>query len=140
MLAYGFFSVSLLVLTFSFSLIARVDVLKDWTLELPAGEIHAGDQVVVESIYTKTMDVTGEASRFIECKSDRAYVRYPVSKAVANRSAGSTGTGIVFVIPKVIPDLPATCRMNVTIDYEVLAFRHVIESNTSSEFQLLPPR
>lgn len=120
---------------------ASVDVLEDWRLELPQQEVHAGDTLVVQSIYKKTLDVSGKATRYIECQNPSGvYIRYPISEAVANRASGSTGTGVVMVVPLTIPDVPTTCRVNITIDYEVLLWRHVIESVNSSEFKLLPAR
>lgn len=139
--SYILFGIAGGMMLFSISMLARVDVLDNWRLVLPAGEIHAGDTVVVQSLYEKKLDVTGKATRYIECKTKNGlYVRYPVSTATANRPSGVAGTGIVFTAPEVIPDLPTTCKFTITIDYEVLAFRHVIESQSSAEFQLLPKR
>lgn len=140
--SYVFFAISAVMLLFSFTMIMKVDVLANWRLVLPEGALHAGDTVVLQSLYDKKLDVTGEATRYIECKTKdtNIFVRYPVSKSVANRPAGLTGTGIVIAIPEVIPDLPATCKFTISIDYEVLAFRHVIETQSSDEFSLLPKR
>ena len=139
--SYVFFTASIGIAAFSVMMLANVDVLSNWRLVLPEGKIQAGDTVVIQSYYEKKMEVTGVATRYIECKTDKGFfVRYPVSSAVANRPPGVSATGIVVEVPDVIPDLPATCKFSIAIEYEVLKFRRVVESNSSPEFLLLPAK
>ena len=139
--SYILFMVSGLILLATIYMNIKVDVLKDWRLVLPQQEIRIGDTIVVQSLYTKTMNVTGESIRYIECKtSNGVYIRYPVSEAKANRAAGTSGTGVPIVVPETIPNVPTRCRINITIDYEIYLLRHVVESANSDEFELLPKK
>lgn len=137
--SYVLFFLSAIILLAVIVMNFKVDVLKDWRLVLPQQKIHVGDKIVVQSLYTKLRDVTGKSVRYIECRNTSGvYIRYPVSEAVSNRASGTSGTGIIIVIPETIPETPAKCRVNITIDYEVYKWRHVIESKNSDEFLLLP--
>lgn len=137
--SYVLFALSIVILAMAAYMNFRIDVLSDWRLELPKDDIHIGDVIVVESIYKKELDVSGKSTRYIECKNERGiFIRYPISEATANRSSGKNGTGIIMKIPNSIPDAPVTCRINVTIDYEIMAWRHVIESQNSKTFTLYP--
>lgn len=138
--SYILFVLSGIILSGTLLLNLNVDVLKDWRLVLPNQAIHAGDTIVVQSLYTKTMNVTGKSTRYVECTTDGngIYIRYPISEAVANRATGTSGTGIVMLMPKTIPNLPTTCRINVTIEYDIMLFRKVVESANSDTFTLLP--
>lgn len=135
--SYVLFSLSALILAGTIYANMNIDVLKNWRLVLPEQKIHVGDEVVVQSLYEKTMNVSGKSVRYIECKNKSdVYIRYPISEAVADRAAEKAGTGVVIIVPQVIPDLPATCRFNITIEYKVLPWRNVIESMNSEEFTL----
>jgi hypothetical protein len=117
----------------------QIDVLKDWRLELPKQDIHVGDTIIVDSLYTKLMQVSGESTRYLECKNKNGiYIRYELNKAVANRGAGTSGTGVELVMPNTVPNVPATCRINITIEYNIYVLRTVIETANSKEFTLLP--
>lgn len=139
--SYLLFALSGFILAAAFYMNASIDVLENWRLILPTQSLHAGDTVVVQSIYNKKLNVTGEATRYIECESrPGVFVRYPISVSPANRGTGNTGTGIELKIPANIPSLPATCKITVIIDYEIALWRHVIESNSSHTFTLHPER
>ena len=121
-------------------LTTNIVVLKDWKLSTPTQDIHAGDTVTLISEYTKVRNVSGKSVRYIECQnSDRVYVRYPLNEAIANRGSGSGGTGVVVVVPTTIPNLPATCKFTIAIEYDVYPWRKVNVSNSTNEFTLLPP-
>lgn len=133
---------SLVVLASTAYFVVKLDVLVDWRIEIPtATEYHAGDTIVVESIYTKLRQVEGEARRYVECETrPGVYVSYLVNEVPADRRAGSGGTGIEIPIPRGIANLPTDCRIRISIDYPVLPFRHVTEVATSDTFRLLPER
>jgi hypothetical protein len=140
--SYCLLALSALLLLACVYMTYSIDVVTDWKLSLPEKKIHVGDTVVVASTYKKLRDVTGEASRFLDCNTKQGVsIRYPVNKASASRGASDhrqTGTGIVLVIPNTIPDLPTKCRIAVSIDYPVLPWRHVIENNETKDFTLYP--
>lgn len=128
-------------LTAGYLFIAPVDVLRDWRIVLPQQAIHAGDEITVQSIYTKVRNVTGHATRYIECDNKAGVsVRYQLNEAIANRGAGHQGTGIVLKIPDDIPDLPALCRISTAVDYPVYSFRSHYEYTASDPFPLQPGR
>lgn len=132
-------SVAVLCITAYF--VYKIDVLTNWHLELPPAPIHAGDSITVKSVYTKTRDVQGDAKRYIECWTEQdALITYPINERLADRPAGSGGTGLVLPIPTFIPDLPTECRIRVRVAYQVLPFRTVNETVISTTFELLPPR
>lgn len=118
-----------------------IDVLKDWTLTLPQQEVHAKDTITIQSVYTKVMSVKGESFRYLDCKNKNGItIRYPLNQAIADRAAQKGGTGVVVIMPDNVPDLPAKCKVSVVIDYPVLPWRHVIETQETKEFTLLPAR
>lgn len=139
--SYVLFVLSGVILAVAIYMNMSIDVLDNWRLVLPKQEIHAGETIVVQSLYEKKLSVTGKATRYVECENrPGVFVRYPVSEAIANRGAGKTGTGIEILIPDNIPSLPATCKITIVIDYEIAFWRHVIEQNSSATFTLLPER
>ena len=141
LISYILFFLSACILGFTIYMNVKTDVLKDWRLVLPQQDIRIGDSIVLQSLYTKVMDVSGKSTRYIECKtSNGVFVRYPISEAVANRAAGQSGTGIPVVIPSTIPNVPTTCRFNITIEYEVFIWRKHIESVNSEIFTLNPAK
>jgi hypothetical protein len=135
--SYVLFFLSALILGGTVFANLNADVLKNWRLVLPEQQIRVGDEVVVQSLYEKVRNSRGVSVRYIECRNETGvFIRYPISEAVANRDVGKAGTGVVFVVPSTIPNIPAKCRFNITIDYEVYRWRHVIESTNSAEFTL----
>lgn len=138
--SYVLFVFSAVVLGFSIYFTTNIHVLDNWTLEAPAGPLHAGDAVVLISKYTKLKDVDGTAKRYIECRNDNnVFIRYQLNEALADRAAGAAGTGIPVKIPSNIPNLPTTCRFSISIEYHVLPFKPTPEKNQTKEFHLLPP-
>lgn len=134
-----FFTLSVLILTATAIGVARLDVLEDFYIVVPEQRIAVGEEVIIESRYNKIRDVTGESTRYIECKTkDGIPLRYELSKAEANRSATKGGVGISMIAPSNIPDLPAQCRYTIIIEYDVLPFKHVFESANSEWFTLYP--
>jgi hypothetical protein len=132
------FALSIIIFLSTVIFTMRIDVVKDWRLELPQGEIHAGDTIVVSSMYTKLRDVSGESKRYVECKNQNGVpIRYEINQAVANRKSGKGGTGIEIVVPD-IPNLPKMCKIQVSICYKVIPLKCSYENNETTEFQLLP--
>ena len=133
-----FASLAVLAVTFAYN--TNITVLKDWQIVLPTGDIHAGDTVIVQSIYTKLRSVKGTAVRYIECKTGTGiYVRYPLSTAIADHAPGvAKGTGFVAKMPTGIPT-PASCMISINVTYKVYPWRSVTEFATSRQFTLLSP-
>jgi hypothetical protein len=139
-ISYVLFGVSALILAGVISLTMNVDVLRDWKITLPPGDIHVGDTVVLQSTYTKLRSITGTATRYLDCiNGGGTNVRYPINEARADRAPGSrTGTGVILKIPTVVPNLPAKCRISIVVAYKVYPWRTVTEFQSSREFTLLP--
>lgn len=137
---YGLLVFALFTFAATVYMTFNIDVLQEWRLELPKQDkIHVGDKITIASIYHKTMNVKGTSVRYLDCKNkDGIEIRYPLNQAVADRAPKKGGTGIVVVMPDTIPDLPARCRVAVVIDYPVLPWRHVIETEETREFTLHP--
>lgn len=134
------FILSLLILGSTAYYVSDIKVIQDWKLTLPDKPIHAGDTIIVASTYTKLREVTGEATRYVDCwTKDNILISYPINVAIADRASGvKKGTGLILVMPTVIPDLPAKCSIRVNIKYKVLPLRTVHVTNTTAEFTLLP--
>lgn len=120
----------------------NIQVIKDWSLTLPSGPIHAGDTIVVASRYTKLKQVKGTSVRSLECESTPGiFVSYQLNKVAANRAPGSTGTGVVVKMPTVfagINKLPDTCHVCIALTYPVLPGRTVPYFKCTKNFTLLP--
>lgn len=122
-----------------FLLTHSVDVLQNWVLMLPAGDIHEGDTVTLSSQYTKVRSVSGVATRYIECKNPtRLIIRYPLNTAVADRALGNSGTGITLALPDTIPNTPTQCRFSINVLYHIYPGRDAVEFVASKWFTLLP--
>jgi hypothetical protein len=133
-------SVAILIfsLLFAYLAFAPLNVLNDWQIIVDGSVHHPGETVSVVSQYKKLKNVSGLASRYLECKNfNGSYTRYPVSTAKANRSAGTTATGVFIKIPTNIPGLPTKCRVSISIDYKVYTFRTATEANSSKDFSLV---
>lgn len=141
-LSYFFFGLSVLILASTVYFIFTVQVLKNWTIDIPTTQIHAGDTVLLVSHYTKTRDIDGVAVHYIECKSpvNQAFIRYPINTSVANRQAGTGVAGIPVVVPTNIPGLPETCKFSTSVTYDVLPFKKTYQKSSSKEFTLYPER
>jgi hypothetical protein len=121
--------------------VMNIKVLDDWQLTLPAGEIHVGDTVVLQSSYKKLREAGGESVRYIQCQNrNGVWIRYELNRATANRQAGVGGTGVVLTVRRDIADVPTTCKFTISIRYDVLPFRDVYVSNETKQFKLLTER
>ncbi len=117
-----------------------VDVLKNWTITVPNASYQAGDTITLRSQYTKVSGVSGKAFRYLECHQNSVWVRYALQSAEANRppSRATQATGLVLELPSDLPNLPMTCRVTISIDYEIYSFRKFNEYNASNTFDLQP--
>lgn len=141
LISYTLFAASAAILAGVVYFALNIQVIKNWSLTLPSGDIHAGDTLVVASTYTKVRQVTGTSMRTIECESQKGiYVSYPLNHVMANRAPGTTGTGIIVTVPTElngITKLPDTCHICVSLTYPVLPFRTVPYFRCTSDFNLL---
>lgn len=136
-----------LLLVLVFTLFAPVDVIKNETWKLTvAGNVHyPGDILSVTSQYEKVKDATGTAKRYIECQNaQKAFIRYPINEAEANRrpTNRSVGTGVLLPVPISIP-VPTQCKVSIAIKYEIFkvgnyVLRSHTEANESPLFTLSP--
>lgn len=142
LLSYMLFVFSLLLIVFVFIFTRNIQVLSNWNLTLPSGDIHVGDTIVVASTYVKLRQVDGSSVRSIECQSTKGiYISTPLNKAIANRAPGKTGTGIVATIPSKlsgITALPDACHICVSLTYPVLPLKTVSYFHCTKDFTLLP--
>lgn len=132
------FSLIIAALVFAYTTLVPITVLQDWRLILKKNSYTLDEIITVESAYTKTRNVTGIATRYIECKNDRdVYVRYELSVADANRAPSAGSTGIVSKIPNsIVP--PTSCRFSVNVCYQLYRWRNSCEYNSTSDFEVLP--
>lgn len=126
------------VVYFAFS----IQVITNWRLTPPTGDIHAGDTIIVASRYTKLRQVTGTSRRTLECQTQPGiYLSTPLNRVDANRAPGTTGTGVLVTIPKAIKgiaSLPDPCHVCIALAYPVLPFRTVPYFKCTKDFMLLP--
>lgn len=132
-------AVVIFALIMVYILVVPTEVLKDWTITVPEGDHYVGDTMPVVYHYTKVMNVSGTAKRYIECRTIGAtYTRYPLSEAEANHTAGTrTGTGLFVTIPN-IPQVPTKCHITISVVYTVYSFKKQNESAQSKDFTVLP--
>ena len=137
--SYLMFALSALILGSTLYFIFSIKVLAAWRIILPTGDIHVGDTIVLKSEYTKLRDVQGRATRYIDCQNRAGVmISYSINEAPADHAVGNGGTGVVLYVPSSIPDLPTYCQFRILLDYPVLPFRHVYQSNHTASFRLLP--
>lgn len=124
-------------LTAIFISIAPADVLKDWRITVAPAAYHPGSVVIVNSSSTKLRKASGDVHRAIECNvSKDNTVAYTVNDSSSARVPGYAASNSALVIPYNIANLPATCRVIITIDYRVYWFRHTNEYAASNDFQI----
>lgn len=127
-------------LLFTYVTVVPLDILQDWKLTVDKSQYKIGDDILVRSEFKKIRSVTGIAKRYIECKntSGKFSNRVQANEASADRPVGSGGSDLYLTIPDNIPNLPATCRISVVVEYEIYAFRKHTESTKSGEFIVYP--
>lgn len=127
----------LVIASFSFAyvLLAPIDVLKDWKLHVNPGTYQAGQQITMHATYTKLREVTGRSYYYLECKTPRgSLVRYSISQSEGNRPKGSGQVDIPLNLPVDITGTPATCRIAVSVSYDIYTFRKFVENSSSNYF------
>lgn len=138
-IAYLLMFLSLCMIAFSIYSLIRVDVLREWSLELPNSDIHAGDTIIVQSKYKKLMEVDGDAEHYIDCDSTSgARLSYLLNKREANRAPGKRSTAVEITLPTNITSLPAECSIRIVVKYRVIPFKETVEINQTKDFTLLP--
>lgn len=123
-------------LTAIFIAIAPADVLKDWTITVPKGEYHPGNVISLSSTSTKLRKAKGDAHRAIECNIGKdSTVAYALNDSLGVKRLPGYNEGVSsLVIPMNIANLPATCRVIITVDYRIYIFRHTTEYAASNDF------
>lgn len=136
---------TLVMLAITVTLTIDIRVLANWSLVLPAGDIHAGDTIVIQSIYGKLRPITGTATRYIECNNTQGVtIRYKLNDAVADSAPGHTGTGVVLQLPTQVfieklisKPLPTICSISLSVRYPVYPWHPVYEFAQTKSFTLL---
>lgn len=114
------------------------DVLKHWSLSVPAGTYRVGDEVRAHTELDKTKPLAAHAHRNIECKnSSGVFVSYHLADITSSsKKTGHISANIPFQIPPTIPDLPTTCRFSIAATYSIYSFREVNEYTASNNFMV----
>lgn len=124
-------------ITALFISIAPADVLKDWRISVPEKAYHPGEVILINSSSTKLRKASGSVHRAIECNIGKdSTVAYTVNDSAAGRSPGYAISNSALVIPSNIANLPATCRVIITVDYRVYLFRHINEYAATNDFTI----
>lgn len=123
--------------------LAPVDVLQDWKLTVSTNKTYyPGSTISLSSSYKKVRQVTGQATRYIQCRKPNSNEWdgfIPVSESDANRPKTSQGSSITYIgIPSSLPSLPNTCRIYINVNYRINYLRSFTEQNYSNEFTVNP--
>lgn len=117
---------------------APINVLKNWTLSVPGGTYHQGQEVAAHVEVDKVRNSQAYAHRNIECLSKGNFISYHLVDVQGGKRAGHISSNIVFKIPSTIPDLPTTCRFSIASTYKVYGLRSVNDYVASNTFRLEP--
>lgn len=125
-------------LFFGIAKVAPIQVLKDWHISVPDKTYHPGDTVVVDSHSYKLRKAAGEATRTIECNARAdSVIGYALNKVPALRTPGYKDVETDIILPPEITDLPATCRIVITVKYSTFfGLRTIEEDNVSNDFTI----
>lgn len=127
-------------------MVRPLDVLQDWTLSTTSDEqqngmpvFYPGETMEFTSKSRKVADTTGTTNRVFDCDaSGPAQAReIALDKLIANRPAGyNPPKENSITVPDVVQfnGLPRTCRLVITINYEIFPGRNVIESASTNDF------
>lgn len=123
--------------------LAPIDVLQDWKITVPTSKTYyPGSTIYLASKYKKVRQVTGTATRYIQCKKQGTNEWdgfIPVSQADATRPKTNAGDSITYIgIPSSLPTLPNTCRIYINVNYRINYLRSFVEQNYSNEFIVHP--
>lgn len=125
---------------------APVDVIKNWTIHVDNTKIyHPGDTVIVDSHFTKLLDVTGTAVRYIQCRKpapnqnewDALYLANKVP-AVQGKTANGHSTYNIG-IPLNPGVLPSTCRLYIASTYDVNEYHPAFQEHAYSNTFTVQP-
>lgn len=119
--------------TLAYSLLAPVDVLKDWTLTTKEMTYNNGSEITVISRLTKVMDVRGRSERFLICGNQA----YPINEAIASSGFGSRQTKLNMILPDNVPNLPKKCHIDIVVNYQIYGYRPFQEEQSTNEFTVV---
>lgn len=128
--------VSFAALLFILTLFLPVDVLKNWHITTEKQEYQIGSSVKTISTFEKVMSVNGKSKRYVECKINNTWSRFPVQESSADRPLGKSSSESFTPIPDSLPNQDMTCRIYFQVEYLVYKYRPFIEEGYSNEFQL----
>lgn len=118
-----------------------VDVLQDWTLDIDKSEYQAGEKITVHNKVRKVRSVSGISKRYIVCNTPRgSTLRSPMPEGVADRPQQTVSTDVQLIIPDDLPNLPATCYVEIVVSYDIYTVRKHVETNRTQDFTVLPPK
>lgn len=129
----------LILLTITVVLIFAVpiNVLRDWHIKTDKATYAPTDTIHVQSSSTKLRKASGDVNRTIECDSGRdSVVAYNLNVSEGSRKPGFSFSTYNLEIPDTVANLPATCRVVVSVKYQVLFIRHVVEYAVSNNFTI----
>lgn len=138
--AIGILTIFLLICGFTYFTIqlAPIHVLRNWHLSVPRQSYSRGSTVPLTSSSSKLRKVRGEAHRTIECDSGRnSFVDYPLNDSPAMRLPGTQSSVSNIIIPTSITNLPATCRIVISVTYKVYKFRKITENAVTNDFVII---
>lgn len=127
-------------------MVRPLDVLQDWTLKTSSDEVergvpvfYPGETLEFTSKSVKLTDNEGTTNRIFDCDpTGKAPAReIALDKLIANRPAGyNAAKENSITVPDVIQfnGLPRTCRLVITINYEIFPGRNLIESARTNDF------
>ena len=101
------------------------------------------ETAIITSKFTQVKDISGKATRYLECKTpSNTTIRYQLNEAAANSQKGARGVGIIVQLPDQITGvtLPTECKFSISIDYQINKLRNFNEANESTEFTLNPKK
>lgn len=115
-----------------------IQILKDWKISVPEKTYHPGDTVVLESHSFKLRKARGDSERTVECNARTdSIVGYTLNKIEAKRKPGYNQSETNIILPGNIADLPATCRVVISVKYTVFfGLRTIQENNVSNDFMI----
>lgn len=125
-------------LFFGIAKVAPVQVLKDWRISVSEPTYHPGETIILDSHSQKLRRAEGESTRTIECDARTdSIVGYALNKVPAQRPPGYKDTQTDIILPTGITDLPATCRVVISVKYSVFfGLRTIEEDAVSNNFSV----
>lgn len=129
-------SIAIAVLVGLYMTLWPVDVLQNWTITTNKRLYQTGETIELTTHFDKVREVTGISKRYIECETPAASTnRIPVSEGEANRKAQTNSNNVIYLrIPTDVPQLPATCHIEIVVEYSIYSFRKHTETTRTPDF------